>query len=367
MSMDTEIRTTLHQAVEATDAPTIDRVGFERRVRWHRRRRRAGMAGAVAAVAAAVLAVPLAVNQIGSGPKPANAPVAGSPSANPPAYFTVGRQVMAISPRGQVLQLGQFQARWVVGPTAEGVLLLDREGRLMNLAVTWNGDEWTAKQLEAPPVGPFGFASVSDDGSRVAVVDGSEDLVIYDLESGQPLDRVPFDDPTPGAPDTGIADFSDRPLYVHDSVRWLGTGGDTILIPRGDGRQSVGGDVVAVPELGDSTRMYDVSGGTAVEIDRLPGYSGDLSGDGRYYLTVPEDIAADAIVRDLDTQRSHPLAGLEDLSYIGDVRWLDDDTALLTARTLPDDESAGLLFVCEAATARCQPVFDAGPRSVGLW
>lgn len=358
MTNDTDIRVTLRQAADRTEAPIIDAVGFNRRVRRHRVRRRAGLATATAAVAAVVLAVPLTLSQIGGESETTRVPVAAGPdSPNPPVYALVGGHTTLIDAEGQQHDL-DVRAGVLVGRTSDGVLLVDRKNRLVHLSVTRVGGEWTVERIEPPTVDPVGSVAVSNEGARIAYVDGAGDLVTYDVASRKELDRTRV-----GA-STNVQAYSDRALLQTRSGLQLGVGGGAIELPDG-WRASTAGDIVAVPASESVTRLYDVSDGSPTKIEQLPGGLGDLSADGRFYVNAPLE-GGDAEIRDLQAQASHPLSGLA--GDVSDVRWLDEDTAL--AVVVADGggpEETGVLYTCEAATGDCEQVVDVGSRRLELY
>jgi WD40 repeat protein len=345
MSTELDIRTVLRQAADAEQAPAIDQLGFDRRVRRQRRRRRVGLTAAVAAGAAVALLVPLAVENIDSDPGAASAPAAGGP--NPPAYFAVGSQLMMLDKTGTVREV-DFQTDGIVGPTANGVLLYGMDGRLARLRIEPNGD---VEHLELPTTERLRQALVSEDGTQAVVASMSDlDLVVYDLASGRVVDRVPDIEDFP------IYDFSDRLLYSDNGDLWLGAGEDAIRLPTPDGPASVGGDIVAVSGFDETTHLYDVSDGSPVQVRQVPGRTGEVSPDGRYYVAAVEEEGSPVQLWERATGDLRPFTGLTGESE--QVRWLDADTALAVVGTL--------LFVCEASTLGCVEVYDAGTSDIQL-
>lgn len=355
MSTDIEIRTTLRQAAEATDAPAIDRAGFERRVRRHRLRRRAGGAAAAGAICAVALAVPLAVQQVGSesGTAPLPFPAAG-PQERPPAYFVLGQRAVMLDPDGGLHDLG-VRAEAVVGPTEQGVLIVSGESHLVHVRVAEADSGWTFDRVEVPTTEPVDSAAVSADGSQVAVIDNKDDLVVYDLADGDELSRTSHDR------SAYVADFSDRVLYaVGDDTLRLGTGPDAVDLRASDGpawNSVTGGDLVATTteESNVTTRVYDVATGSAVEVAEMPGW-GDLSPDGRYYLAALDEGSRE--LWDLEAGEERPLSGLE--GSADQIRWLDEDTVLVGSGTLRNGDQVSLLYACEASTQHCVEIYETG-------
>lgn len=196
-------------------------------------------------------------------------------------------------------------------------------------------------------------AAVSADGSQVAVVDLEEDLVVYDLADGDEVSRTSHDR------SAYVADFSDRVLYaVGDDTLRLGLDATAIDVPVFAGpawSSYVGANTVAVSseESGGTTRVYDVTDGSATEIAEMPG-KGDLSPDGRYYFAALEEGSRE--LWDLEAGERRPLSGLE--GSADQVRWLDEDTALVGSGTLRNDEQVSLLYACEASTQHCVEVYE---------
>jgi hypothetical protein len=343
MSTDTEIRTAMRHVADGLEPPPIDHLGFGRQVRRHRRRRRAGGAAVVAVAAAAALVVPLAVQNAGSDPGAASAPSA----PNPPAYFAAGTQLMMLDRAGTVREV-DFQTEGIVGPTARGVLLHGMDGGLAHLRVEPDGD---VERLDLA-VREVYLALVSADGARFATVAWDDpDLVTYDLASGKEVDRIS------GIDDLSVFYFSDRLLYRDGRSLWLGSGDDAVRLPIPDGSASVGGDVVSIHGFDETTRLYDVSSGSPVEVAQVPGRMGEVSPGGRYYAAGVEDDGSPVQLWERATGDLRAFTGVT--GEAEQVRWLDADTALAVVPATRDDESVNLLFECEVAALRCVEVYVA--------
>jgi hypothetical protein len=215
------------------------------------------------------------------------------------------------------------------------------------------GSGWTFDRVEVPTTGPVQSAAVSADGSQVAVVDLEEDLVVYDLADGVEESRTPHDRTA------YVADFSDRVLFAvgGDTLR-LGLDANAIDVPVFAGpawSSYVGANTVAVSseESGGTTRVYDVTDGSATEIAEIPG-KGDLSPDGRYYLAVLGQGSRE--LQDLAAGEQRPLSGLE--GSADEIQWLDEDTVLVGSGTLRNGEQVSLLCACEASTQHCVEIYE---------
>lgn len=356
MSTDTEIRTTMRQVADGVEPPRIDELGIDRRVRRHRLRRRAGGVAAAGAICAAVLAVPLAVQQIDSESGTAPPPFAGSvPQERPPAYFVLGSRAVMLDSDGKVHDLGT-RAEAIVGTTDEGVLVFDMSSRLVHIRVLDSRSGWTFDRVDVPTTKPVDSAAVSADGARVAVVDLDLDqnVVVYDLANGDELSRTPNDR------SAYVADFSDRVLYtVGDDALRLGTEEpDVVEIPVSDGPawdSVVSANTVAVTteESNVTTKIYDVTTGSAARITVLPGW-GDLSTDGRYYLAAYDE--GSRALLDLESGESYPVTGLEGTA--DQIQWLDQDTALVASGAGVDGGQVSRLYACEGSTLQCQKILE---------
>jgi hypothetical protein len=359
MSTDTEIRTTLHRAAEAADAPTIDRNRFERRVRRHRHRRRAGMAGAAAAVAAAALAVPLAVDRMGTEtkidtpPPPLARPLA---SLSQPVYFAVtDRQgfghVMAIDPRGQVHDLS-VRTEEILGLTYDGVILIGAESQLVRIRATAQPDgQWRFDRVPLPVKGAFGVAKPSDDGFMLLASPLYGEPAIYDLATDKVVSR-----PDLPAESGNVEDFDGQRILFNDGdSTWLYTGdGNPIELPDALAPPSMGGDFVLVPQR-EGVRLYDVSSGSAEKIGEVDGYIGELSPDGRYYFAASEEPAGPVELWELGADEPTLMSGAP--GKLWDARWLDADTALVGSSVERNGKALLTLLVCEAQTRACGEIY----------
>jgi hypothetical protein len=367
MSMDTEIRTTLHQAVGATDAPTIDRVGFERRVRWHRRRRRAGMAGAVAAVAAAVLVVPLGLNQIDSDTTAASETAARPDPNRPPIYFSTEDGPSVLTPDGVVREVIRYteatdtDGDHLLALTPDGgAIVVLREGGLVRLQVVGR-DPWRFERIPLSDE-EFGSGAASEDGRYFAASTADyipqPEIVIFDLSTNQEVRRVPVS--------ANIDDYSDRVLLEHRSSFTLGFGPNRVEIPATHhamnyANAKAGGDIVAIDDPRPMTQLYDVSGGTARQIDTIEGH-GALSPDGRYYLSPIQkepgyrwELQKPLTLWEHGGDPSQPVTGLDDRAgTVRSIAWLDTETAAVT--TSVSDRAT--IWTCEASTRQCEEVYS---------
>jgi hypothetical protein len=365
MSTDEQIRTTLRQTADGAAAPPIDDIGFERRVRRHRHRRRASLAGATAAAAAVVLAVPLAVSQIGSDTSPA--PAAASPDpTRPQIWFYTENGPRVLTPDGVIHEVTDptdtdtFEPGGVaiLGRTRDGgAIMAPHAGGLERLQLVQHGDRW---QFERIPLSDeaAGTGAASADGRYFATGVHRGDTVIYDLSTNQVFRRLPLS--------TNVRDYSDRVLWEDRDSYVLGFGSDRVEIPAthhaiNTARAEAGGDIVAIGDPRPMTQLYDVSSGTARQIDTIEGH-GALSPDGRYYLSpiqkepgYPWEIQKPLTLWERDGDASQPVTGLDDgAGTVWSIAWLDADTAAVMTG-VPDRAT---LWTCEASTRQCEEIYS---------
>lgn len=354
----TDLREALHAVAEDTRAPAPDRVVFHRLVRRERRTRLAGRV-AVAGAAAAVVAVGAsAVAQL-----PRNAPespptvtpvVPGPADLEAPVYLVADGQLAAVDPQGGYHSL-DLDVEEVVGWTPESVYAVDQESRVVRLDLD-NSDEgpggpwtWESAAVEVP--GPVQSARLSADGRWLGWVDLAERLHVLDLKAGAAADPVRLEG---SGYLVDIAQGTGDPLVSDDAGLLLRTGDGVVAVPtRGAGpawAATVRRDLVAVADQDATTRLYDVSSGTAELVDSVPGTAW-LSPYGQHLVSVSRNGADDGAEAWVWTTDGEPAR----LGVPGVPRaagWADDDTVLVT--TVVGAETT--LVACDVA--------DAGPCSV---
>ena len=362
MSADTRIRAALRQTADTVEVPTLDRTGFDRRVRRFRNRRRAKLAAVGALAMVIAVAVPLAVFGGGGGGRDSTQlepVVRGNVELRKPVYFFVTRggsgHAMAVDPDENVHDL-HARVEEILGRTYDGVIMLGTDSSLVRIRASNEGGEWRFERIPAPVTGTIGNARPSDDGSLLFARTLRGEPAIYDLATNQIVAR-PELRPFP----IGVDDFDgSQVLYVTVHATWLGTGdGDPIRFPKSFSSTAVGGDVVAIPDDDDLVvRLYDTSGGSARQIGQVAGDHGDLSPDGRYYLALPAE-RGQPMLWQRGAAEPEPMAGLG--CCASDIRWLDDHTAVILFRS----DQGSRLLACAVPAGVCDRIY-ASPDVVWL-
>ena len=362
MSADVKIRVALRQAAEAATPPPIDRPGFEGRVRRYRNRRRVRLT-MVCALTVVVATVPLVVSRAGSDstrPAPSGQ---GAVELTSPVYvagfFRGIGHATAIDPEEYVHEL-DVRIEEILGATYDGVILRGADSQLIRIRAVRDGDHWRFEPAPAPIPGAIGNALPSDDGTLLFVQRLYGAPVIYDLATNQVERR-----PDLRSDLSGVDDFTGRQvLYTTVDATWLHTGeGDAIELPSSFSPGAVGGDIVAIPDdTGMSVRLYDVSSGSAKEIGEVSGDRGDLSPDGRYYIALPAERGS-PMLWELGSGEPQPMPEIGCCAT--DVRWVDNDTALVVTEGEAgrNDGEAGTFWVsrvlaCDLQSRSCEQVYS---------
>ncbi len=351
------------------EVPPFDEVRFRGEVR-RARSRRAGRLAVGAALAAGVAAVALvAVPPMLEGGPSADRPDgstgvadAAAPELYPgelraPLYYNAGARLVAATPDGEVHDLGPSES--VIGFTAEGVLSIDAENRLVWTAALSSGEgdgsftfEPGAGPVALPTTGPVQSAALSLDGRYLAWSETGDGFSVWDLKADR---RVKEAELVPGSSvsavsEQGVLVFEEGQLELWKREVIADMPTDRV----DDGAISdTAGDLVTVVGRDDVTRVYDVttavwndSGhGPAKLVDEVPGV-GRLAPYARGIVSV-----------DGATVRLWPASGEPVvLTGIGgapqSVGWLDEDYAVVTAA-----EGDGIVvYLCPVADAACTPV-----------
>ena len=363
MSADTRIRVALRQTADAVEVPTVDRTGFDRRVRRFRNRRRAKLAAVGALAMVIAVAVPMAVfGGDGGGGRDSiqlEPVLRGNVELQKPVYFAVKRggtgHAMAVDPDEGVHDL-QVRVEEILGTTYDGAIMLGTDSHLVRIRASNEGGGWRFERIPAPVTGTIGNARPSDDGSLLLARSLRGEPAIYDLATNQIVAR-PDLRPVP----IGVDDFDgSQVLYVTVHASWLGTGdGDPIKFPKSFSSTAVGDDVVAIPDDENLVvRLYDTSGGSVRQIGQVAGDHGDLTPDGRYYLALPSERG-----RPMLWQRGagepETMAGLG--CCASDIRWLDNHTAVV----LFSSDQGSRLLACAVPAGVCDRIY-ASPDDVWL-
>jgi hypothetical protein len=364
-----QVRDTFHQVADGVPVPPFDEVGFRRAVRRSRRRRTGRMAGGAAVAAGLVLAVGLAVPRLLDQAGPESTPVAVQPEVvetlrpsallTRPLYYTAQGRLRALTPDGTVHDLG-LRSEAVVGSTAEGVLALDDESRVVWFDARPAGEgegRFTFTRGTTPVEDAVSSVAMSGDGRFVAWLATDGRVTVEDRKAGEVVQS--FD----AAANSYVASVSDRGVLVsEDGDLVLRGAGAAVPVPTardGSGWQSdVAGDLVSVMDRDGVTRLYDVSsGGTAELVAEVPG-SGRLAPDGTALVTAHLGGPA---VRLWEDGRLEPLDALDGGEHAESVAWLDEDHAVVTTGSA----DGSTVRVCDLETRACDAVLTT-PQDVRL-
>jgi len=175
---------------------------------------------------------------------------------------------------------------------------------------------------------------MSADGRWLAVTNLRGDLIRYDDKAGtRSVDHVGGDPSVVAVAAAGTLVMSDGDLTLHTED------GDAVIPTKANGyAASLGGDRISVPDEG-RTHVYDLAGGKVA----TPQGRGVISPDGQALLGIRaarDDVTS---VWQWTPKEEHELPGV--VGYASDVRWVDEDTALVT--TGQD------LWVCETLDRSC--------------
>jgi hypothetical protein len=337
----TDIREALHAVADATQVPAPDRVAFQRQVRRERRTRLAGRA-AVARAAAVVLCVAATSTVLLRG---GGGPVAGSPpevvevapgplgvDLETPFYFVSDHRLVALTPRGHVLDVG-LRAEAVVGWSDDFVIGLSTDGALVRFDVSTTGagsGGWRFHRVDGDLPDDLQAVALSSDGRWLAWVDLADRLWVDDLEAegvAEPAELRTNSALTDVASGTGATLVSENGDLV------LLTDGNRVAVPTAeDGyglAATASGELVAVPDRDGVTRVYDVSSGTAELLDEVPGI-GLLSTHGTHLVSVAHD-GGDGSGSVLLWTPSGEARNLDTPGVPQEAVWADRDTFVLTS------------------------------------
>ncbi len=355
--LDRTIRVTLSGVADGAQAPPIDELAFERRVRGHRVRRRAKVAGvAAAAVVVPLLAVPFLddlATDAGDGADRTG--VADEPTTDAgPAPGGLGTVAFAVEGTLRIQAPDKYGAGAVdtgvqvsdaIAVRSDGVVVVDRDSHV--LLVPLDGGDPTY------PVGeePVQWVDGSDDGS----------LAWIDLDDGFHLW------PSDGEPFVGeVVDDRGQGVYDIDGERWLLGDGDQVTVvdgredPRFEVRNAAAADLaedtVAV-STDEATLFFDAMSGERrgrTEAGRI----GALSPDGRWWVSNPtpeetvEGLARGAYAWDTWTGKSRKLENLDETGPVVDVAW-QGDRALVVVETYAAGTVIRSLYSCSVESMQC--------------
>ena len=323
----TEIREALLAIERAVEAPPVDHVAFQARVRAERRRRNAGRALVGVAAAAAVVTAGMAGNAVFGDPS--NTPIANTPaetatSVSRTVFFTLDNRLTALDPQGVVHDLQQY-SEGVIGWTEDRIYALDDDSQIRVRRAEPPFDIVPG----APTPDPVQSVALSGDGRYVAWLGLDGMMHRYDLEADrEDLEfSVAQDSFVAGVSADGVLVASRSGISLRDAA-----GGVAIPVQGDlDGWASdVAGDLVVVNESLDRSRLYDLSEGSAQLVETFPGSAVLGPYAERVAVIVPES-ADRARVEVWDGGTLMPVSGLDGVIPTA-VRWADETTLLVTGR-----------------------------------
>jgi len=346
----TQVHEALRSVADATTAPPVDRLTFQRLVRQERRRRYAGRAGVAAGVAACVAVAAAALapffrDEAAPDVTPGT-PVAGSIDLDHPVYLAVDGELTALDPEGRTYDLG-IRAQEVIGYTSEFVYVVGPGSGLVRFDAH-HGDEgpqdpWTFERVDSGVDGPLQSAQLSADGRYLGWIDLGEDLHQRDLLAGTTADPV---ETAGSAYLVDIAQGSGVALVSDDRglVRYTPQGERVVPVSTWDATASR--DLVAVPQERSTLvyRLLDDGTGGLRAVGEVPG-TGRLSPYGDWVASVandPDDMSSTVWL----AVPGQEAVRLDIAGRPYQLAWADDDTLLVTA-TVGQQEA---LFGCEAAS-----------------
>ena len=340
-----QIRTALSDVREAVDVPTPDRVALGVRVCAARRRRTTGRLLVGVAAAAVAGTVALSLPGLGGGdratPGPATqAPRTGDLPLSAPVWFVQDGRLTALDPAGETHRLAAVES--VVGWTSERVWAIGAEdGRLVEVESRWDAErqELSVGFATAPTGDPVGAAVLSGDGRYLAwQADGV--VTVRD-------EKADREQTYEAAPNTAVvAVGAAGVLLSEDGDLVLRDGDAAIAVPTtGDGygvASQLAQDLVMVVDRDDTSRLYDVSGGSAALLETLPG-TAELGPYGERLAVLTGD-PVDLRVLEVGPGGSGVrVQGLDGI-VPDQVRWAGETTLLVSGRDTADVPG---LYACD--------------------
>ena len=354
-----QVRETLRTVGREVDVPPFDELAFRRNVRAARRGRglrltAALAAGAGVAAVAAAYVVPGVLDGGGAGDEVVAAPSSEvHPEVLPaPLYYTADARLLAATPDGEVHDLGSSEA--VVGFTAEGVLSIGSDSRLVWIAATSSGEgdgSFTFSDRGGPVTlplsGPVQSAALSGDGRYLAWIDLEDSVTVFDLKADERVQNVEV------GRNAYLTSVSDRGALVSldGSLTLLDAASGVSIPTEQDGygwSSDTAGDLVSVADRDGVTRVYDLTrtdrSGTAKLVDTVPG-TGRLAPYAEAVVSV--DGSTVRVYADGEPQQLTGLAGAPQ-----SAGWLDERYAVVTTAA-PGGTTINL---CPLEDDACTPV-----------
>lgn len=358
----TEVRGTFAEVADAVAVPPFDEVAFRARVRAGRRSRRSTLAVAAAASVALAAASAYAVVGLAGDHEDGGPPVAGDAHDRlaglpGPVYFRDPSNLKAVTPDGTLHDL-DVATDTIIGATSEFVLAQDDHGRIVQVDVASSGEgdgRFTFTRGASPVPGRVGWAVLSGDGRYLAWKQSTV-VRVLDLKAATEVASYPVaeDGRVSGVAERTVLVGGPDGLVLHTpegevEVPWTDEQG---LVASGD----LQGDLVSVPDRDDTTKVYDVSGGTAELVEELPG-TGRLAPYGRGVVT-----RVGREVRLWRDGRTTTLGGVR--GAVQEVGWWDEDNALVISADLATDGST--IYLCPVTAERCSEVLESPSGDVSL-
>lgn len=366
----TDISEALRAVADATPAPPVDRLGFQRQVAQERRRRLAARGGLGVLVAAASVGVAATVVApfVGTPADEASGPAAPSrPAAaasihlEAPVFYLADGELTAVDPQGESYELG-LRSEEILGSTTEDVWVIGSDSDVVRFAARQRADgRWAFERADSGVTGAVQSAQLSADGRWLAWIDLDDRLHTRDLKSGEDptVEQLPANSYLADlAQGSGAALVSeDGNLVLHGAQ-----GSVSVLTAQGGygWASTAAGDTVAVVDRDSVTRVYDVSTGEASLLESVPG-AGYLAPYGDQLVSVSDE-------GDEGTKAWWWERGEEPVSFAVPGRpqasgWADDDTALVTSAV----DGSTYLFGCERTdTIVCEPLSRAAVDDITL-
>ncbi|WP_244929963.1 hypothetical protein [Nocardioides sp. W7] len=336
--IDTEIRTALTEVRDAVEAPPVDRVALQVRVRAERRRRTTGRAAAgLLGVAAASVAV-VGLAAVLRDTSPPTTDVAARPLANPQHLvgMVVEGKLVVGGPDG--FDATEVPARNVLGDLTDLIVLTDPTGALVGVPV----DGGRAGEPERLIPGVVDYAWLDSSGVlRAQRADGA--VVRGTLRDGWETDLAP----------TGNLYLVDGRTRVESDEDGLSLRREQEVLRRIPGGGGVTDGSLAPGTLAVETvrgvRFYDATTGRrTAAVASSDGGSGRLSPDGSRYARV-----ADGVLTLVDPRTGEVESVEGPSSYNGNVAWTSADTFVVVSR----GQGGNSLWECGTGSRACRELY----------
>jgi hypothetical protein len=360
----TEIREALHEVAAAVPAPAQDRVAFQDRVRAERRRRTGRRAIAVVAAAAvAGLVGTLAVSgPLGDGRGTDVADAPDGPAAGPTAPVPVALEgrLAVVAADGGVAR-SDLRVVEILGTTAEGVVVIDRNRHVRLVPVTGSGARTTFGRPRDLVGDAVQSAHLDKQGLVLGFVDRDDTLHFREVGvlSDYQTDLLEPDDTVLGINggayvtrsqaaglvlhyrderEQSVVEFASRQVASSFPAIVAELADLTLAVGTSDGVEVFDASPAATPRFGGSL------GGSVTSL--APG--GDLVATATGSEQSDQGMSVGVWLLDAITGEQVPMHDYEG-GPAGDVAWVDDDEFAVLAGSGGDE-----LWVCSAVDRRCE-------------